>query len=48
MEAGPNTFLVEKQGHSGEYTAICTNNSDVHVMNKFKSNATYPREFANG
>jgi hypothetical protein len=48
MEAGRNTFLVEKQGHSGEYTAICTNNLDVHVMNKFSLNQRIREEFANG
>ena len=38
MEAGKNKFLVEKQGYSGEYTAICTKELDVHVMNKFSLN----------
>jgi hypothetical protein len=29
------TFLVEKENHTGEYTAMNTNNLDVHVMNKY-------------
>jgi hypothetical protein len=29
------TFLVEKENNLGEYTAIKTNNLDVHVMNKY-------------
>lgn len=28
-------FLIEKQKHLGEYTAVKTSNLDIHVMNKF-------------
>ena len=28
-------FLVEKKNYNGEYTAVKTNNLDVHVMNKY-------------
>jgi hypothetical protein len=27
-------FLLEKENHLGEYTAISLNNIDVHIMNK--------------
>lgn len=29
------TFLLEKEGHSGEYTAMKVNGLDIHVMNKY-------------
>lgn len=29
------TFLVEKESYNGEYTAIKTNNLDIHIMNKY-------------
>jgi hypothetical protein len=29
------TFLVEKEKHNGEYTALKTKNLDIHVMNKY-------------
>ena len=38
MEAGRNTFLVEKQQSAGNYNAISTKGLDVHVMNKFSLN----------
>lgn len=38
MEAGHNTFLVEKQQSAGNYNAISTKGLDVHVMNKFSLN----------
>lgn len=47
MEAGKNTFLVEKKGYTGEYTAICTNDIDVHVMNKFSLNDRIREEMHN-
>jgi hypothetical protein len=31
-------FLVQKKGHSGEYTLAKTNNQNVHIMNKFSIN----------
>jgi hypothetical protein len=34
MEDSRLKFLVEKEGHSGEYTFVKTNGIDVHVMNK--------------
>jgi hypothetical protein len=37
------TFLVEKERHNGEYTALKTKNIDVHVMNKY-SIARYVNE----
>jgi hypothetical protein len=29
------TFLLEKEGHGGEYTAMKVKNLDIHVMNKY-------------
>ena len=31
-------FLVEKEGHLGEYTPLRIKGSSVHVMNKFSLN----------
>jgi hypothetical protein len=34
IKDGKMKFLIEKENHLGEYTAVSLNNTDVHVMNK--------------
>lgn len=41
------TFLIEKEKHLGEYTALKTFNINVHVMNKFSLSRLIDKEFKN-
>lgn len=40
------TFLVEKKDYLGEYTAISTDNQNIHVMNKFSLERIIDKEIA--
>ena len=41
------TFLVEKKGYKGEYTALRTNGQNIHVMNKFSLGRIIDKVLAN-
>ena len=41
-------FLVEKEKHIGEYTALRTRGQSIHVMNKFSLVRQIDKETSNG